>query len=270
METNETKIRRLWKEEAKKMGNGLNDPLSASTLLSNMEEYMIFRTRAEKRHLSSVVDFRGKELLDIGCGPGRLSFWFARICNSVIGIDVSKEFIDYANQRMLKEKFNNLEFKVMSTFEIEFDKKFDIIFIGGVLLYLTDSEINHLLNLLRQFLLNKDGIIIIREPISYFDKNVDDGLDVKRTENSYLGLFRKARYELIYSNETFMHSPFYRIYGRIPEKSRNFFPIKYLFRFLFSMNLFVDRFFLHAGPKYKTWASRKWTVKQKFLIFKTN
>lgn len=265
----EIKIQKLWDNEAEKVLKGKNDPFSAATLLDNMEEYARFRTKVEMQHLYSISEFKGKSLLDIGCGPGRLSFLFAKYCSYVLGIDISETFLSIAKQIKDIKRISNIDFKNMSITNINLDQKFDIIFIGGVLLYFDDMEVVRCIREIKNHYLNKNGRIIIREPISYLGRDFKDEQDVKRTEKSIEKLFKLAQMKTIYSKETFMHCPFYRFYKSIPPQNRNKWLYKYTFRFLFAINSLVDPLFLSFNPAYQKIVSKNWTVKQKFMIFQT-
>lgn len=45
-------------------------------------------------------------ILDIGCGPGRLTFRFAHRNASVLGVDISGSFIEYANRLLLTRELS--------------------------------------------------------------------------------------------------------------------------------------------------------------------
>jgi 2-polyprenyl-3-methyl-5-hydroxy-6-metoxy-1,4-benzoquinol methylase/glycosyltransferase involved in cell wall biosynthesis len=47
----------------------------------------------------------GRRILDVGCGSGWLSEYFARLGYDVTGIDISPDLIDIANQRLAKQAF---------------------------------------------------------------------------------------------------------------------------------------------------------------------
>jgi ubiquinone/menaquinone biosynthesis C-methylase UbiE len=48
---------------------------------------------AETRAIHALIDFSGKDVLDVGCGDGRLTWRFAQATHSVLGIDPSTEAI---------------------------------------------------------------------------------------------------------------------------------------------------------------------------------
>lgn len=261
-------IRDLWRREGEKVQSGENDLNSAAALIDNMEEYVRFRTETEMRHLFSKYDFKGKTLLDIGCGPGRLSFIFAQKCEFVYGIDFSKGFIEVAKEEQQRRNIENVQFENISLEYLKVDRKFDTVFIGGVLLYMTDEEIVSQLTQLKENYLVQHGDILIREPVSYLGKEEVTDIDIKRTPEQYISLFSQAGFELIYTNETFMHSPFFKYYERMSTTKRKRMLIRILFRFLFRINSLLDPTFLSFGERYKKRVSKNWTIKQKFFFFR--
>lgn len=82
-------------------------------------------------------------ILDIGCGPGRHSLELARRGITSVGVDISSEFIKYANRVALDERLN-AEFLVADARELAFTQEFD----GAICLCegafgLAGSEENH-------------------------------------------------------------------------------------------------------------------------------
>ena len=50
------------------------------------------------QNIKDNIQFPVDKVLDFGCGPGRLSFQFAKVANEVIGIDISEPMIDLARE----------------------------------------------------------------------------------------------------------------------------------------------------------------------------
>jgi ubiquinone/menaquinone biosynthesis C-methylase UbiE len=53
--------------------------------------------RNEINHLRKVTDFRGKRVLEIGCGEGRMTWQYAKWTESTIGIDLDHDSLRVAN-----------------------------------------------------------------------------------------------------------------------------------------------------------------------------
>jgi 2-polyprenyl-3-methyl-5-hydroxy-6-metoxy-1,4-benzoquinol methylase len=107
-------------------------------------------------------NIEGKKVLDIGCGRGNLSFYLAQKGAKVIGIDLSKNFINYCKDQ-LKDSNLNLDFIVMNAQIPDFeDKTFDVIVGSRIIHHLPDIE-----SFFRECkrLLKKDGFVTFMEPL---------------------------------------------------------------------------------------------------------
>jgi len=76
---------------------------------------------------------RGKKILDYGCGTGVHLDWLAKIGNQVVGIDLSKNSLKIARERIKKNNLSErAEALMMDCEKVEFeDSSFDIVFDGG-------------------------------------------------------------------------------------------------------------------------------------------
>lgn len=66
---------------------------------------------AETRALHDLIDFAGKDVLEIGCGDGRLTRRFASGARSVLGVDPDVEGVAQASAQ-LPESCLNATFQV--------------------------------------------------------------------------------------------------------------------------------------------------------------
>ncbi len=68
--------------------------------------------RAKQRHIAAKLLLEpGKHVLDIGCGWGGLAFYLARTCDArVTGITLSREQLDFADERRSEQKREAVEF----------------------------------------------------------------------------------------------------------------------------------------------------------------
>ena len=94
------------------------------------------------RELIKKLALNGSEnVLDIGCGDGKVSAEIAGLLNggSVIGIDKSKDMVSFANKNFA-DKFTNLSFECMDASSLTFDEKFDIVFSNATLHWIIDHR----------------------------------------------------------------------------------------------------------------------------------
>ena len=62
-------------------------------------------------------------IIDVGCGTGRLAFALAGHCNSVFGIDLSKKNIDRAKLRLSRQPDDRISFHHLNLDEIPFSEQ---------------------------------------------------------------------------------------------------------------------------------------------------
>ena len=71
--------------------------------------------------------FRGKDVLDIGTGDGRLAFAVARYARRVVGIDPDEAAVRLARQRADRIGARNVEFRVGSADRLDLEhERFDL------------------------------------------------------------------------------------------------------------------------------------------------
>ncbi len=77
--------------------------------------------------LRQLVDFRGREVVEIGCGDGRLTFRYAEQVQRVYGFDQFFESIVAARQNTPRELHGKVEFYVGGAEQLSLpSERFDI------------------------------------------------------------------------------------------------------------------------------------------------
>ncbi|SHG95830.1 class I SAM-dependent methyltransferase [Tepidibacter thalassicus] len=76
---------------------------------------------------------KNSKILDIGCGPGKYSIKFAKLCNQVVAIDISNKMLKFAEYNATKNNIYNIEFKKsfwdnIDLKENNLENKFDLVF----------------------------------------------------------------------------------------------------------------------------------------------
>jgi ubiquinone/menaquinone biosynthesis C-methylase UbiE len=80
-------------------------------------------------------------LLDLGCGMGWTSVFFAKRGYDVVGVDISPDKIDYANVRKTKEECETLEFQVSDYESLTYEDEFDCAVFFDSLHHAMDEEL---------------------------------------------------------------------------------------------------------------------------------
>ena len=121
-----------------------------------------FTIKRESASLSEIkevlkqVSWKGKKVLDVGCGTGLFAHNAAKKGAIVLGIDFSNEAIEIANSQYTHK---NLKFQSMDVNEIK--EKFDVIVSNGTLEHMDDPLKS--LKLFKKHL-TKNGCIITTSP----------------------------------------------------------------------------------------------------------
>lgn len=104
------------------------------------ESVALFARRLGLTNLSESW-FKGKHVLDAGCGGGRNTIAMARLgAAKACGVDVGEGGI--ANARQRASKLDNVEFKVGSILSIPYpDAAFDLVWCAGVLMITADENL---------------------------------------------------------------------------------------------------------------------------------
>jgi ubiquinone/menaquinone biosynthesis C-methylase UbiE len=83
----------------------------------------------EMQTIQKHVNFAGKDVLEIGCGDGRLTFKYAEMAKRVVALDPDAERIKLAEANNPKQLSGKLEFRVGNGEELSFpEDSFDIVF----------------------------------------------------------------------------------------------------------------------------------------------
>ena len=85
----------------------------------------------ELQNIEKIVSLAGKDILDVGCGNGRLTRLLAGKAKSVVGIDNDPKMIQDANSQ---KNLSNITYQLMDAQELSFpDRSFDVIVYGWCL-----------------------------------------------------------------------------------------------------------------------------------------
>lgn len=86
----------------------------------------------------------GERILDLGCGFGRHALEFARRGSKVVGVDITKEYVDDANASVVRENLD-ARFLLSDIRELSFVEEFDVVLnmADGAIGYLENDVENH-------------------------------------------------------------------------------------------------------------------------------
>jgi SAM-dependent methyltransferase len=114
-------------------------PVGSRAFFDDLDQYHFEKLH----HLLRLVNFdgyRGRRVLEVGCGAGVDLARFARGGASVVGVDLSSSAIDLARANFAQQKLTG-EFHVADGEALPFeDNSFDLVFAHGVVQYTADPK----------------------------------------------------------------------------------------------------------------------------------
>ncbi len=121
-----------------------------------------FRFRGESRIVSRLIrelDSHGTAL-DLGCGVGYWAEYFAGCFAKVVAVEASRPLYEATRQRCTP--YPHVEVNHGDVMAFEPKDQYELVFLGGMLMYLNESDVIALLQKLAP-LLSSGGIILCRE-----------------------------------------------------------------------------------------------------------
>ena len=81
----------------------------------------------ETRTLHELVDFAGKDVVEIGCGDGRMTWRYAELARSVLGLDPNEASIAGAREQIPENLQASVTFRVGNVESVGLpDRGFDV------------------------------------------------------------------------------------------------------------------------------------------------
>jgi cyclopropane fatty-acyl-phospholipid synthase-like methyltransferase len=118
----------------------------------------------QKMALEEVLELKGDEnVLDFGCGSGRISYWIAPKVKKVVGMELTPEMIELSEKNRIAE---NVEFILYDGMNFpSFPFSFDLILSVGVLQIMKEEELKTTLSELMNYL-KPEGKLALIEQVS--------------------------------------------------------------------------------------------------------
>jgi SAM-dependent methyltransferase len=94
---------------------------------------------AEYEAIARHLNYKGKDVLDIGCGNGRMAIKLAEEARAVTGIDLDAKLVEFAADYARTNLVSNLQFHEMSALQLNFaDESFDFVLMPWMLHMIKD------------------------------------------------------------------------------------------------------------------------------------
>jgi len=183
--------KRFWEKRAERVR--LTGNLFEANLSDNIPLQAIFKDAIEKQIIEKSAPLMPDyEILDLGCGSGRMSLFFARACKRVVAVDFSLALLERARGNAMKCGLNNITFIEENINSFYCKEKFDLIFLGGVLSYLNDADAKNMLGRAKE-MLKPEGRLLIRDSLSFRKSCVIREKYNKNFEDNYSVIYRSIK-----------------------------------------------------------------------------
>lgn len=193
----ESSIKRFWNGRASKYNE--NSPFVSIKLGDKRPERAEEWDKYEKENIIPLLNISAKNnVLDIGCGIGRLSDVLIPNCKYYLGIDYAESLIDIARKRVVfddkKYAFHALSFQDINrenilNLEPEVVYNFHTIILDGILPYINDTDIKKSFENIID-LASDECMIYIETAIGEKERLTLDGFWSEDLESKYSAIYR--------------------------------------------------------------------------------
>lgn len=154
-----------------------------------------------------------KRVLDLGAGCGQWSFRFSPYVKEVVAVEYAKAMCAIGTHEASIRNITNVNFINSSAELYSSDTPFDLVFISGLFVYLTDEQVHALLHNLKN-LVAPDGMLFIRDGTSILEKRywINEKYSevlktnysaIYRTKEEYIHIFQHAGFSLQQEEQMF-------------------------------------------------------------------
>lgn len=169
----------------------------------NLKLKIQLETEKVADYLGSVVD---KTILDLGAGVGQWSFRFIEAGAAIVtAVEYSEPLAEIGRTEAARRGVSNLVFKVSAAEQFRDGKKYDIVFISGLFVYMNDEQAESVVKNLAEFC-HPGTIILLRDGTGIegryeINNRMSQHLQsfysaVYRTREEYLELFDSKGFSL--------------------------------------------------------------------------
>ena len=261
MNTDYINTENFWENQAKN-----NDDFSGFVVKDN--EIGKYRFEHEKVYLENFLKkyFPGKKdlnILDVGCARGHFVQLFSKY-GAGVGFDFSESYASFCKEKFKNDK--NIEIFQGNILNFKYDKKFDFIFLGGVLPYVKGIDLDIALENISS-LLADGGVVIFREAtmsnysVITLEGNGDNKMQCfRRTVDYYVQRFQDHNFRIEEITQNYAST-----YTSVLERYRKIFRLKPSF----FTNKIIEYVFLYIPVKIFSYF-RKNVYTYNFIIVKKN
>jgi SAM-dependent methyltransferase len=208
---NQEKVHNFWEKRGEKLGQL---PFDSIANLEEKPELLDLKINLEQQRIMPLLPLgMSKSVLDLGAGVGQWTFRFAPLVKKVVAVEYANSLAEIGRAEVLNRGANNVQFITSPAEQFVSAEQFDIVFISGLFVYMTDEQVASLMKNLPG-LVKPDGVLLLRDGTSILsqrhiiDNRFSDILKeyysaVYRTRDEYIALFEKAGFERLQDGQVF-------------------------------------------------------------------
>ena len=208
---NSDQVKDFWDKRALKVKNSRIEGLSNLEEDSNLLELKINSEAKKVMEWIQPISKKSK-ILDLGSGTGQWSFRFSKLVNEITAVEYSEGMYDIAVKESKLRDISNIKFVCQSAQKFLSSQKYRLIWISGLLIYMTDSECESLLSNC-QIMTDQKSVILLRDATGVlnrheirnkYSEDLDDYYSATyRTATGYRNIFKKFGFSLIRDEDMF-------------------------------------------------------------------
>ena len=174
-----------------------DNPIQYNNLTSNPAEAIAKYDLESEFIKSKLSSNQYTKVLDLGCGNGQWFSLLEPLCQEYHCVD---PFISPAPQILNHSK---VSYSKIDCLDFTTSLKFDLVFISGLILYLTDDSLFNLFSNITEFI-HPSSIIFMREPLGIKERFVLNNHFSKELDSYYSATYRTfSEYVSIFDNFNF-------------------------------------------------------------------
>lgn len=154
------------------------------------------RNRAETARILPLLQLdETSRVLDLGCGIGRWADSITCPIESYLGIDFSENLVEIACSRNTKDNFSFEQMSICDFkgyYEANGLRPFNRLIIAGVLIYLNDADVDHVLRFLPD-ILSPGAIVYLREPVGIEERLTLKDFYSQELDHNYNSIYRSVK-----------------------------------------------------------------------------
>lgn len=173
------------------------DPTSGSVLAMHQDHANVYRDYISKVRLRQALrPAAGDEMLDFGCGLGRLAFDLASEVKRIEGVDRAEEMVRLAHERAERLGVQNVRFQHVVSNSLPFPlDAFTKVFSVWALQHTSDEAVMGVVRELHRVLVPRGRAVVI-EQVEFVYRQPNT-FNIHRTREQYKNLFTRAGFRVI-------------------------------------------------------------------------